>query len=196
MLKALYALPSRTARVALALAASAAGVPSAFAQPTGETLSIGFTQAGVASATQAVPLSPASTFGIVLLLAASGLLLLRRRARRGGRLFGWMLALAAGTTLAFATGHRAISDAHATTGGVVTLINLTTSPATLQLNAFWQANDDPLTVKVTNTTANTVTLTSVSLDNTDLYIFSSPTDCVAGGTLAPSAQCTVTLGIQ
>ena len=124
------------------------------------------------------------------------MLLLRRRARRGTRLFGWMLALAAGATLAVATGHRAISDAQATTGGVITLINLTTSPAALQLDAFWQANDDPLTVKVTNTTANTVTLTSVSLDNTNLYIFSSPTDCVAGRSLAPNAQCTITLSIQ
>jgi hypothetical protein len=195
MLNALSASSSTTSRVALALSACAAIAPSAFAQSTGETLTIAFTGAGVAAATQAIPLSAASTFGIALLLAASGLLLLRRRARRGGRLFGWMLALAAGTTLALATGHRAVSDAQASTG-VITLINLTTSPAMLQLDAFWQANDDPLTVKVTNTTANTVTITSVSLDNTDEYIFSTPTDCVAGGTLAANAQCTITLSIQ
>jgi hypothetical protein len=61
---------------------------------------------------------------------------------------------------------------------------------------YWNSNIDPLTVTVTNATAQSVRITSVATDNTDLYILSTPTTCVVGGLLAPNAQCTVTLSIQ
>ena len=66
----------------------------------------------------------------------------------------------------------------------------------LQLGAFWESDIDPLTVAVTNTTGQSVQITSVMLDNTDLYNFEAPTTCVVNEILPPNGQCTITLGIE
>ena len=76
------------------------------------------------------------------------------------------------------------------------MIDLSVSPGTLNLLAYWNSNIDPLTVTVTNTSAQSVRITSVTTDNTTLYLLSKGTTCVAGEVLAPNAQCTVTLSIQ
>jgi hypothetical protein len=164
-------------------------VPTAFAQST-ENLIIGFAQGGL----QAVPLSAGLTLAIALMLAVTAFVILRRRAVRGGRLFGWLLALSAGATLAVVGGERAISEAQAII--VSPTINLSVSPGTLDLLTYWNSNIDPLTVTVTNTTGQSVRITSVATDNTNLYILSTPTTCVVSAVLAPNAQCTVTLSIQ
>ncbi|HVN35995.1 MAG TPA: midcut-by-XrtH protein [Casimicrobiaceae bacterium] len=163
----------------------------AIAQPVTQNLTIGFSgAAGTQSVAQTVPLSTGLTFALMLALAIAAYVALRKGRAGGGRLFGLMLALAAGTTLAVAVGNRAISDAHALTGPV-TLINLSVSPAVLNVAPF--APDALVTVKVTNTTGQTVKLTSIVLDSGGPYTVSTPTDCVVGGALAASAQCTITL---
>ena len=81
-------------RLALAAVALAGVVSTAFAQST-ETLTIGFAQTAQV-APVALPLSAGLTAAIVLMLAATAFAILRRRAARGSRLFGWLLALAAG----------------------------------------------------------------------------------------------------
>ena len=76
------------------------------------------------------------------------------------------------------------------------MIDLSVSPGTLEMSTYWNSNVDPLTVTVTNTTAQSVRINSVATDNTTLYILSTPTTCGVGLVLAPKAPCTVTLSIQ
>jgi len=177
------------ARLALAAAAFSAVVPAAFAQTT-EHLIIGFT----GGTSQAVPLSPGLTVAIAAGLAVSALVVLRRRGMRGGRLFGWLLALGAGAMLAAGGGERVISEARAILPPPA--IDLTVNPGTLDLLDYWNSNIDPLTVTVTNATGQTVRITSVTTDNTDLYGITAPTTCTVTTVLAPNGTCTVTLGIE
>jgi hypothetical protein len=179
-------------RVVLATAALAGVIPTAFAQPT-ENLIIGFAQSGQV-APLALPLSAGLTVAIALILTVTAFVILRRRASRGSRLFGWLLALSAGATLAVVGGEHAISEAQAVIAAPA--INLSVSPGTLELSAYWNADVDPLTVTVTNTTGQSVQITSVSIDDTDFYDLSTPTTCVVGAVLAPNAQCTVTMSIE
>jgi len=177
-------------QAALAAAAFSGLVPGAFAQST-ENLIIGFASAAQAAA---VPLSPGLTVAIALALAAIASLVLRGRPMRRGRLFGWLLAICAGATLAIAGGEGALSEARAAIAPAA--INLSVSPGILDLLTYWNVNIDPLTVTITNATAQQVRITSVAVDNTNLYALSTPTTCVVGAVLAPNAQCTVTLSIQ
>jgi len=180
-------------RVALA-AALFAVVQTALAQST-ENLIIAFAFASAQGGSQAaVPLSPALTVAIALLIAATAFILLRRRTVRGRRLFAWLLAFSGAATLAAGGWQHAISEAQAALAPAA--INLSTSPGTLDLLAYWNSNVDPLSVTVTNTSGQSVRITSVATDNTNLYILSTPTTCVVGNTLAPNAQCIVTLSIQ
>jgi len=177
-------------RITLTAVALPGVVPAAFAQST-ENLIIGFAQGGLQAA---VPLSAGLTVAIALMLAVTAFVILRRRAMRSSRLFGWPLALFVGATLAVVGGERAISEAQAFIASPT--INLSVSPGTLDLLTYWNSNTDPLAVTVTNATSQTVRITSVATDNTDLYILSTPTTCVVNAVLAPNAQCTVTLSIQ
>ena len=172
-------------RLALTAAALLSVTP-VFAQST-ENLIVAFS-----GGSQAVPLSPWLTVATGIGLAAVAYVILRRRGARGGRLFGWLLALAAATLAG--VGERAISKAQAALPPAV--INLSSSPGTLNLLTYWNSNIDPLTVTVTNTTSQSVRITSVTTDNMTLYILSKGTTCVVGNVLAPNAQCTVMLSIQ
>ncbi len=174
-------------RVGLALVALFDFAPAAFAQvpPPPQNLTIGFSSLNPAT----VPLSGWLTAGIALMLAAAGLVVLRRRTTHRGRLSGWVMVLAAGTTLALVTGQRVIPEAQAIVGPV-TLINLSVSPASLNVAPFAPAT--PLTVVVTNTTSQSVQINSIILDPGP-YSQTAST-CVVTGLLAPSAQCTITLG--
>jgi hypothetical protein len=176
-------------RIALAAAALPGFAPVASAQSS-ENLIVAFTQGG---ASQAVPLSPGLTIAIAIALALTAWVILRRRVPRGNRLLAWLLGLCA-AALAVAGAERAISEAQAVLPPAG--IALSVSPGMLQLNTYWQSNVNPLTVTVTNSTGNTVRITSVSTDNTNLYLLSTPTTCTVGTSLAPQAQCTVTLSIQ
>ena len=100
----------------------------------------------------------------------------------------------AGATLVAVCWERTISEAQSTLPAPT--INLSVSPGTLNLLTYWNSNIDPLTVTVTNTTGQTVRITSVATDNINLYILSTPTTCTVGTVLAANAQCTVTLTIQ
>jgi hypothetical protein len=173
-------------RIALAPVALLGIASTAFAQQV-QNLTIGFATLNQAVA-QSVPLSSGLTVGIALMLAAFALVVLRRKSARGARLLGWMLAVVAGTMLAFATGQRPISDAQAV--NPVTLINLTTSPATLNVGALFP--NPGVTVVVTNTTGQTVRIDSITLDM-GVYGETAPTTCVVAGVLAPGGQCTITL---
>lgn len=174
-------------RLGLALVALLGFAPATFAQvpPPPQNLAIGFSSLNAA----AVPLSGWLAAGIALMLAAAGLVVLRRRPMRGGRLAGWVLVLTAGATLALATGQRVISEAEAIVGPV-TLLNLSVSPASLNVAPFAPAT--PLTVVVTNTTSQSVQINSITLDPGPYSQMAST--CVVTGVLAPSAQCTITLG--
>jgi hypothetical protein len=174
-------------RVAFAAAPLFGAVPTASAQST-EHLVIGFAQ----GASQAVPLSPGLTVAIAPTLVMTAFVILRRRAVRG-RLFGWLLAVSA-ATLAVVGGERVISEAQAILPPAA--ITLSVSPGTLDLLTYWNSNIDPLTVTVTNATGQSVRITSVAVDNTNLYGLSTPTTCVVGLVLAPNSQCTVTLSIE
>jgi len=162
---------------------------TAYAQPAPQNLTIAF---NTAITSQAVPLSAGLTFAIALILALAALVILRRRAARGGRLFAWLLAVVAGAILAVVTGQRAISEAQALVGPV-TLIDLSVSPAILNVAAF--APGTPLTVKVTNTTGQSVQITSIVLAS-GIYFLSTPTTCVVSEVLPPAGQCTITLDLS
>ena len=178
-------------RAVLTLAALVLVGPMASAQPVTQNLTIGFSNLNQGSL-QSVPLSAGLTAGIALMLAVAALVMLRRRAGRGGRLFGWALALVAGTTLVGVTGQRPISEAQAIVAPI-TLINLSVSPAILNVGPF-SAGDPLLTVEVTNTTGQSIRITSITLDPGP-YSVTTPTTCAVGGILAASAQCTITLEI-
>ena len=185
-------------RLALALTAMAAA-PAVLAQQA-QNLTVGFAPV----ATAAVPLSGWLTASIALLLAVSALVVLPRSGLRGGRLFGWMLALVAGATLFAVTGQQILSDAKA----VVPLpaINLSVSPGTLDLAPY---DSTPLSVTVTNATNQSVQIKAITLVPPDgPYTLSgapvgltalTPTPptplptCVVTGVLPPNSACIVVL---
>ena len=185
-------------RLALALTAMAAA-PAVLAQQA-QSLTVGFAPV----ATAAVPLSGWLTAAIALLLAVSALVVLPRSGLRGGRLFGWMLALVAGATLFAVTGQQILSDAKA----VVPLpaINLSVSPGTLDLAPY---DSTPLSVTVTNATNQSVQIKAITLVPPDgPYTLSgapvgltalTPTPptplptCVVTGVLPPNSACIVVL---
>lgn len=178
-------------QVVLAAAAFPGLAPAAFAQSS-QNLTIAF--AAVSQPTAAVPLSAGLAVAIALMLAVTAWLVLRKRTVRGSSLFGWLLAICTGAMLAVFAVERAISEAHAVLPPAA--INLSVNPAMLDLTAYSSSNIDPLTVTVTNATGQSVRITSVSVDSTSLYVFSTPTTCASGVVLAPNAQCTVTLSLQ
>ncbi len=176
---------------ALVVVVLCGSVTSALAQEGSQNLVIQFTQANII---QGVPLSPALTIAIALILGVVAFVIMRRQATRGGRVLGWLLALAALATLAVAGRQVVITDAQASTPATAPL-NLSVSPASLALFSYWDNDDDPLTVTVTNMTGQSVTLTSVELVGTDFYDPWTPTTCTVGLVLGPGGQCTVTLAI-
>jgi len=186
-------LPFRAAQIALAAVALSGVVSTALGQAPTENLIIAFAPVNVSSSIAAVPLSIELTVAIALALAVTAFVILRRRGVSGSPLSGWLLALGACASLV-AIGGELISEARAALPPAA--INLSVSPGTLNLDNYWQSNVDPLTVTVTNTTNQSVRITSVTTDNTNEYILSTPTTCVAGTVLSPNAQCTVTLSIQ
>ncbi len=136
----------------------------------------------------AVPLSEWLTAAIALLLGATAFFALRRKGVRGGRLFGWMLALLAGATLVAVAGKQGISDAQALRA--FPAIKLAVSAGTLDVATYYSTS--PLTVIVTNTTTRSVRINAIALDP-GLYRLSTPTTCSVGGNLPPSGTCTITL---
>jgi len=148
----------------------------------------------------AVPLSGWSTAAIAVVLAATALLVLRRKGMGGSRLFGWMLAVVAGSTLV-AAGPGLISEAQAVLNP---LMNLTVSPGTLSVAAQYPTS--PLTVVVANTTGRPVRITGIDLvPKAGAYSFTPPpyTDmhlkanllptCFVSEILENGAQCIVTV---
>ena len=186
-------------RLALALTAMAAA-PAVLAQQA-QSLTVGFAPV----ATAAVPLSGWLTAAIALLLAVSALVLLPRSRLRGGRLFGWMLALVAGATLFAVTGQQIFSEAKAVLP--LPAINLSVSPGTLDVAPFYP--ETPLSVTVTNATNQSVQIKAITLVPPDgPYTLSgapvgltalTPTPptplptCVVTGVLPPNSACIVVL---
>jgi len=185
-------------RLALALTAMAAA-PAVLAQQA-QNLTVGFAPV----ATAAVPLSGWLTAAIALLLAVSALVVLPRSGLRGGRLFGWMLALVAGATLFAVTGQQIFSEAKAVLP--LPAINLSVSPGTLDLAPY---DSTPLSVTVTNATNQSVQIKAITLVPPDgPYTLSgapvgltalTPTPptplptCVVTGVLPPNSACIVVL---
>ena len=170
-------------RTLLATSALLGVVPCALAQQVPQILTVTFE-----TSLPALPLSDWLTAAMALLLAASALLMLRRQRARGGRLMGWMLAAIAGAGLLAGVGQRMIPDARAL--ALQPVINLTVSPATIDVAQFFPAT--PLTVTVNNTSSRPATITAITLAP-GLYSTSTPTTCVVNQTLLPSASCTITL---
>ena len=184
-------------RLALALTAMAAA-PAVLAQQA-QSLTVGF-----APVVTAVPLSGWLTAAIALLLAVSALVVLPRSGLRGGRLFGWMLALVAGATLFAVTGQQIFSEAKAVLP--LPAINLSVSPGTLDLAPY---DSTPLSVTVTNATNQSVQIKAITLVPPDgPYTLSgapvgltalTPTPptplptCVVTGVLPPNSACIVVL---
>ncbi|MDE2003466.1 MAG: hypothetical protein KGJ25_08045 [Betaproteobacteria bacterium] len=174
-------------RAGLALVALLGFAPAVFAQvPPPQNLTIGFSSLNAA----AVPLSGWLPAGIAAMLAAAGLVVLRRRTMHGGRLPGWVLVLVSGTTLALATGQRVISEAEALVGPTVITLNLSVSPASLNVAPFAPAF---LNVVVTNITSQSVRIDSITLGS-GTYALAAST-CVVASVMAPGAQCTISLGV-
>jgi len=184
-------------RLALALTTLAAA-PAVLAQQA-QSLTVGF-----APVVTAVPLSGWLTAAIALLLAVSALVVLPRSGLRGGRLFGWMLALVAGATLFAVTGQQIFSEAKAVLP--LPAINLSVSPGTLDLAPY---DSTPLSVTVTNATNQSVQIKAITLVPPDgPYTLSgapvgltalTPTPptplptCVVTGVLPPNSACIVVL---
>ena len=185
-------------RLALALTTLAAA-PAVLAQQA-QSLTVGFAPV----ATAAVPLSGWLTAAIALLLAVSALVVLPRSGLRGGRLFGWMLALVAGATLFAVTGQQIFSEAKAVLP--LPAINLSVNPGTLDLAPY---DSTPLSVTVTNATNQSVQIKAITLVPPDgPYTLSgapvgltalTPTPptplptCVVTGVLPPNSACIVVL---
>ena len=131
-----------------------AAAPAALAQAT-QNLTVSFE-----NFLPVAPLSDWLTAGIALLLAASAVAVLRRRQGLPGRLFGWLLAVVAGTTLFTAVGQRAMSDANAVI--VAPAISLVVSPGSLDVLPY--APTSPLDVVVTNNSGQTARITAIELD--------------------------------
>ncbi|MBK7472601.1 MAG: midcut-by-XrtH protein [Betaproteobacteria bacterium] len=153
------------------------------------------------------PLSDWLTAGIALLLAASAVVVLRRRQGLPGRLFGWLLAVVAGTTLFTAVGQRTMSDANAVM--VAPAISLVVSPGSLDVLPY--APTSPLDVVVTNNSGQTARITAIELDTLIFmnaarvqakqviigeYAISPASSCAVGTVLSVGNTCIVTLDFQ
>ena len=178
-----------------------AAAPAALAQAT-QNLTVSFE-----NFLPVAPLSDWLTAGIALLLAASAVVMLRRRQGLPGRLFGWMLAVVAGTTLFAAVGQRTMSEANAVM--VAPAISLVVSPGSL--NVLPYAPDSPLDVVVTNNSGRTARITAIELDQLILidaarvqakqlifgqYVISPSSTCGVGTVLSVGNTCIVTLLMQ
>lgn len=175
--------------------------PAALAQAAPQILSVEFV-----NFMPAAPLSDWLTAGVALLLAASAVVVLRRQTGRAGRLFGWMLAVVAGTTLFAASGQRIFSEAVAIMLPPAQ-ISLTTSPGTL--NASTYAPNSPLNVPVTNNSGQTARITAITLSGMILmgggagsvgtkaligmYEIAPSSTCGVGTVLSNGNSCTITL---
>ena len=152
------------------------------------------------------PLSDWLTVGIALLLAASAVVVLRRQQGLPGRLFGWLLAVVAGTTLFTALGQRTMSEANAVM--VTPAISLVVSPASLDVLPF--APTTPLDVLVTNNSGQTARITAIELDVLIFagtagvqrkqvifgeYVISPASTCAVGTVLSVGNTCIVTLDL-
>jgi hypothetical protein len=175
----------------LSFLAAAAGLlvyaPTVSAQPQTQILAVNFDTFAFAA-----PLSDWLTAGIAVLLAATAVVTLRRRNTRGGRLFGWMLALIAGTVFFAATGQRLVSDAQALLP--LPAINLVVSPGTLDVVPY--SPTDPLNVTVTNTTGKFARIISITLGSGPTAYDLDPsslTTCVVNLTLPPNATCNISM---
>ena len=134
--------------------------PAALAQAAPQILAVEFV-----NFMPAAPLSDWLTAGVALLLSASAVVVLRRQTGRAGRLFGWMLAVVAGTTLFTASGQRILSEAFAVPPPPAQ-ISLTTSPGTLDASMY--APSSPLDVPVTNNSGQTARITAITLSGSIL----------------------------
>jgi hypothetical protein len=170
-------------------AALLAIAPSAMAQQVPQMLTVAFSNVNAT-----VPLSDWLTAGIALLLGVTAVFALRRRPAQGGRVLGWMLAIIAGTMLVAPTGRHFLSEAQAGPQALqVPSINLTVSPGTLNVAPY--SPSSPLNVTVTNSTSQTVTLTSITLDSGPYALFGAST-CSTSLPLAPNGTCVITLSLQ
>jgi hypothetical protein len=173
-------------RLAAVVAGLAVCAPSAFAQAVvTQYLEVRFE--GVFAA---VPLSDWLTAGTALLLAAAAAVALHRR---GGRLFGALLAVATGAVLLSTAGQRIISEARA--GLDPQEIDLVSSPGKLDVSQFAPQVMGVLQVTVKNTTVVTVKIDAISLTLNAPFKFAppGPNACFAGEELAPGAACIVYL---
>ena len=165
----------------------AAASSAAWAQVV-QNVTVGFAPAGggvtVGSSTP-VPLSDWLTAGIALAVALTALIALRRRNLRGGRLFGFLIVGVAAATIFGVTGQRIISEAHAL--APVAILDLSISPS---VNIGALIPNVSVQVNVHNTTGQSVTLTSITLD-AGPYGFGAPlaTPCNVGTVLANGAIC-------
>jgi hypothetical protein len=176
-------ISSRAGHVLAATAGLLVNAPAAFAQQ--QILAVNFT-----TSIPAAPLSDWLTAGIALLLAATAVVMLRRQNARGARLFGWMLAVIAGTAFFSATGQRLVSDAQALM--VLPTLNLISSPATLDVAPYSPLS--PLTVTVTNGSGKFATINSITLNPSSTpYTVSGESSCSRTPILAPSATCIIML---
>ena len=193
-------LRARSAPVAVLISGLGllAAAPAALAQAT-QNLTVSFE-----NFLPVAPLSDWLTAGIALLLAASAVVVLRRRQGLPGRLFGWMLAVVAGTTLFTAVGQRTMSEANAFIPAPA--ISLVVSPGSLDVLPY--APTSPLDVVVTNNSGQTARITAIELDNLILmassgvqakqlifgqYVISSPSSCAVGTVLSVGNTCVVRL---
>jgi len=154
-----------------------------------QNLTIAFQQQGAGVSAVSLPLSNWLSVGIALLVSLTAFVVLRRRNIRGGRFLGAMVVMIAGATMLGIVGQRLISEARAS--GPVTLIDLSTSPATLDILPF---APNFLTAEVVNTSGNTVQITSITLAPGP-YLITTPTTCATSLILAPSAECSISLGV-
>ncbi|MBP8294649.1 MAG: midcut-by-XrtH protein [Burkholderiales bacterium] len=174
-----------------------AAAPAALAQAT-QNLTVSFE-----NFLPVAPLSDWLTAGIALLLAASAVAVLRRRQGLPGRLFGWLLAVVAGTTLFTAVGQRTMSEANAFIPAPA--ISLVVSPGSLDVLPY--APTSPLDVVVTNNSGQTARITAIELDTLIFgsaagvqekavigeYVISPASSCGVGTVLSVGNTCIVTL---
>jgi hypothetical protein len=174
-------------RVAFGAALLLAVASAAWAQVQPQNLTIGFQFLGSNVRPANVPLSDWASAGIALLIALTACVVLQRRKVRGGRFLGAMVAIIAGAAMLGIAGQGLIGEARAI--GPVTIIDLSINP-TLNVAPFLPAS--PLTVSVSNTTGQSVQLTSITLAP-GTYAISTPTTCAVSLILVASATCTITL---
>ncbi len=152
-----------------------------------QNLTIAFQQQGAGVSAVSLPLSHWLSAGIALLVSLTAFVVLRRRHIHGGRFFGAMVVVIAGATMLGIIGQRPIREAQAV--APVTIIDLSTSPATLNILPFLPS---PLTAEVVNTSGNSVQITAITLAPGP-YGITAPTTCVTSLILAPSAKCSIAL---